>query len=233
MPLEDFLQQIQPSLTKLAALFALLVLFIKLFWFFFSYENNLRTQNIARLQELVSREAEIQIVKPLQDELRSSIELGYKYAVSLFYPREYNSQTNQYENRLIENDSATIDSIVSKNAEDIITNLSGQAITQRTGQDLFIYLENRYQKTGKQIRKYDLIKSYCKKTWIACLLLAIFCIVGICILVAPNAPTSFFNFWAYISLSTGVYGLYSIICLFHHQKLINDDWEKLKIYGSE
>lgn len=233
MTLEEFLRQIQPNLTKLAALFAFLLLFIRLFWFFFKYENTLRDQNIARLQELVSKEADIQIVKPLQEELRKSIELGYKYAVSLFYPKVFNRETSQKENKLIENNPDLIEPIVSKEADDIIRDLSGQSITQKTGQDLFIYLEKRYQQTGKQIKKYDLIKSYCRKTWICCLILSVFCIAGIFILVSPNVPSSYFNFWCYVSITTILYGLYSLISLFHQQKLINDEWEKLKIYGND
>ncbi len=234
MTTAQFLQQIQPNLTVITALFAFLILFVKLFWFFLGYEKTLREENLSRLQDLVNNEQDVQIVKPLQDELSKNIELGYNYAISLFYLKQFNPTTGTYEYKIVDDDDQ-IKLIVGKSPKDVINDLSGQGIAQKTGQDLFLYLEKRYQQTSVHVLKYNKTKSYCQKTWIYCIILAILCIVGIVIFIAADNQVgtlnTVVNFWTFSILLVFAYGISSFVQLFYHRHRLIKDWEKLKIYG--
>ncbi len=230
MTVEDFLGSVQPNLTILAALFGALFLFLKLFWHFLSYEKELREENLNRVKDLLSNSLDIQIVEPLQKELGNNIMLGYRYAVSLFYPKSYNPSTQQKDHTLIVDNGTNVAEIANKDLTEIVANLSGQNVAQKTGQDLFIFLEKRYQKTAVFIAQYEKIKFCCRMTWSSCLILGLLSAVGMPVyLIHDNLLL--IHFWIFTSASIAILGLYFFTKLFWCRHNLIKDWEKLKIYG--
>jgi|ERR1043165_1000262 hypothetical protein len=229
MTLEEFLQAIQPNLTVFACLFAFLILFIRLFWFFLKYETTIRDENLTRVKDLLSNSLDVQIVKPLQEELGRNIELGYKYAVDLFYPKEFDPTTQSKQRKLIVEDGDNLQKIANMDTTEIVQNLSGQGIAQKTGQDLFIFLEKRYQKTAIFVAQYEKTKGHCRATWISCLFLAFLTVIGIVLCISEN--DLFLHLWIFVVMLTFVIGVVSFVLLFACRHKLIKDWEKLQIYG--
>lgn len=231
MTVEDLLRQIQPDLSTIAALFALLLLFLRLFWIFLTYEKSIREENIIRLQELLSNQKDVLITEPLEKELQKNLEFGYRYAVSKLYHIEFNPLSKKMEKTVIQNNEEIVKKMAELKTDDLFKEMSADRLSSKTGDDLFLFLEKRYQKTTLFISKYQKTKFFCRVTWAACVFLAILCALGVGLVINSNVPL--FYLWMFLFVETLIIGIVSFTGLFYFRYRLTNDWERLKIYGEQ
>jgi hypothetical protein len=236
--MEQLLNAIQPGLTILAALIALFFGSIRLFWFFFSYDKELRAENLDKVKELNANYRKKNIEQRIFDLIKQSrvggFHWGFDSVVENIFDHNYDFATGQT-TRLLKSGTDIETYIDSVDRIDVATTAQKDAETflySDAGQNLFTALDSLYAKKIRINHDYQKIKLFCQVVCWCCLFMTALALTGMVMQFISKADFVV-HFWFFMTISITLTGLICFGLLLHYRNVLRENWERQTLYGDE